>query len=107
MPVVGWRFVILDPYDLNIVEKGGGADVEAGIQYLSCRNPNDLRAPRGSVDAMKGLTGLQKRFVPMAGGVGKEQLQWLASEVAMAKARNERVVVLTHVPLHPGAQTIK
>lgn len=102
-PVEGWRFVILDPYDLNVVEKGGGEAVEDGIQYLSFYNANDLRAPRGSVDVTKGLVGLQRRFLPMGGGVGKEQLQWLENEVATAKARNERVVILTHVPLHPLA----
>eukprot|EP00746_Dinoflagellata_sp_MGD_P001579 gnl/MRDRNA2_/MRDRNA2_102992_c0_seq1.p1 gnl/MRDRNA2_/MRDRNA2_102992_c0~~gnl/MRDRNA2_/MRDRNA2_102992_c0_seq1.p1 ORF type:complete len:360 (+),score=56.64 gnl/MRDRNA2_/MRDRNA2_102992_c0_seq1:84-1163(+) len=102
-PVNGWRFVILDPYDINVVEKGGGAAVEDGMKYLGDHNPNDLRAPRGSVDLGKGLVGLARRYLPMGGGVGKEQLQWLASEVCMAKSKNERVVVMTHVPLHPGA----
>lgn len=49
---------------MNVIEKGGGPDVEEagcnlwngdsrgpeGIAFFSQHNPNDVRAPRGSID---------------------------------------------------------
>ena len=61
---------MLDSYDLNIVERGGGKSLEDAFSYLSQRNPNDLHAPRGSVDLAVGLDGMEKRFLPMGGGIG-------------------------------------
>ncbi|CAK8987641.1 unnamed protein product [Durusdinium trenchii] len=101
--VPGWRFLILDAYDLNVIEKGGGPAVEEGIAYISEHNPNDLRAPRGTIDMSAGLSGLQKRFVPMGGGIKPEQLQWLREELEDAAASGDRAVVLTHLPVRPEA----
>jgi len=102
-PVKGWRFIVLDSYEINIAEKGGGNSVEDGIAYLSQHNPNDLRAPRGSVDLLQGLKGLQRRFAPMGGGMRQEQLQWLEQELQQAHKSCEKAVICTHVPLHPEA----
>jgi len=102
-PAPGWRVVVLDAYDLNVVERGGGAGLEEAFDYLGRHNPNDLRAPRGSVDLQKGLEGLEKRFVPMAGAVGKAQLSWLADQLRDAEVAAEQVIMLTHVPVLPEA----
>jgi len=102
-PAKGWRVVVLDPFDVNVIEKGGGKAVEEGMEYLSRFNPNDLRAPRGTVDLSVGLDGLQRRFVPMGGGMSEPQLQWLRCELHAARQACEQVVILTHLPLHPDA----
>ena len=60
-------------------------------------------------DYFKGMSGPDggetpaMRFVPFNGGVSREQLAWLREELADAAARGERVVVLTHNPIHPAA----
>ncbi|CAE8639097.1 unnamed protein product [Polarella glacialis] len=90
---------------MNAIENGGSQAVEEGLEFLGRHNPNDLRAPRGSVDVTKGLTGLQQRFVPMGGGIGERQLAWIRSELQDASALSERVVVLSHLPMHPAAST--
>ena len=102
-PHQGWRMIVLDAYDLNMIERGGGTSAEEGISFLQEHNPNDLRAPRGSGDVTAGLQGLQRRYVPMAGAVRKEQLQWLVRELQDAQRESEHVIVLTHVPIAPGA----
>jgi len=102
-PVQGWRMIVLDPYDLNAIERDGGQAVEDGLDYLSQHNPNDLRAPRGSVDLSKGLNGLQHRFLPMGGAFKHEQLSWLRDELRAAEESQERVIVLTHLPVLPEA----
>lgn len=47
--------------------------------------------------------GVQRRWMPYNGAHGEEQLAWLSTELAGAKAVGERVVVLTHVAVCPGA----
>lgn len=98
-PVPGWRFVVLDTYDVNMIERGNPAAVEEGLQMLSRSNPNDLRAPRGTVDIGAGLCGSARRFLPMSGALRGEQLRWLRETLCAAAAAGERVLVLSHQPL--------
>ncbi|CAJ1345790.1 unnamed protein product [Effrenium voratum] len=102
-PVPGWRVVILDAYEINMIEKDGAQSIDEGIAYLSQHNPNDLRAPRGSTDMGAGLRGLQTRFVPMGGAIKDSQLAWLRQELAAAQSAGERIIVLTHLPFFPSA----
>lgn len=99
----GWRMVVLDAYDINAIERGVSETIEEGIAYLSRHNPNDLRAPRGSVDVSMGLDGAQRRFLPMGGAFRREQLRWLEAELREMRAAGERAIVLTHVPVMPEA----
>lgn len=100
-PVDGWRVVVLDPYELNMIERGGGVVVDAGLEFLSARNPNDLRAPRGTVDVSKGMVGLRRRFLPMGGALGNEQLLWLRDVLLTAREAGERIIILSHLPILP------
>mmetsp|Transcript_97156 Transcript_97156/g.290260 ORF Transcript_97156/g.290260 Transcript_97156/m.290260 type:complete len:306 (+) Transcript_97156:1051-1968(+) len=102
-PAPGWRVIVLDSFDLNVIEHGGGPAVEEGMTYLSQHNPNDLRAPRGTVDLGQNLKGMQRRFLPMGGAVRPAQLRWLENELREASEEDERAIVLTHVPVHPNA----
>lgn len=99
----GWRVLILDAYEINMIEKDAAETVEEGIEYLSKYNPNDLRAPRGTVDLGAGLQGLEKRFVPMAGAIKAEQLQWMREELAAARRSGDQTIVLTHLPFYPAS----
>jgi manganese-dependent ADP-ribose/CDP-alcohol diphosphatase len=49
------------------------------------------------------MVGVQRRWMPYNGAHGEEQLAWLGTELTAAKAAGERVVVLTHVAVCPGA----
>lgn len=97
----GWKVVVLDPYNLNVIERGGGQTVEEGLSYLSQYNPNDLRAPRGSIDLSVGLVGLNKRFLPMGGAIRPAQLSWLKAELETAVASRQRTIMLSHLPFCP------
>ena len=46
---------------------------------------------------------MERRFAPINGAVGAEQLAWLDTTLAEAEVAREQVVVLTHVPVCPGA----
>merc|ERR1719203_1416109 len=56
-------------------------------------------------DWFKGMedAGYQRRFGPYNGGFGREQLDWFRSQLKAAAATEERVLVMSHVILHPDA----
>lgn len=103
-PHEGWRFVMLHPFEQNIIEKPRkGPRYEAAIERLRQNNPNnvlDLDA-----DWAAGLRGAQKRFVPFNGAMGSEQIAWLRRVLDHARARDEMVVVCSHLPFfRPASQ---
>jgi manganese-dependent ADP-ribose/CDP-alcohol diphosphatase len=102
---VGWRVLLLDSYDLNCIDTiESDQSTEEAFQYLhDSGNKNELRVRDGSVNWRAGLVGLKERFVPFNGGMRPAQLEWLHGQLSEAETANERVVVLTHVPIAPGS----
>ena len=43
------------------------------------------------------------RFTPVNGALGQEQLEWIGKQLAAAQASRERLILLSHVVLHPDA----
>lgn len=116
-PCRGWRCVVLDPYDVSLYRNGRNSkgppynfDLEAApLEELVQRNPN-VAAFVGEHPGKNILTNyfagypprsLERRWVPFNGRVGPQQLAWLEEELDSAAARGERVVLLSHVPVHP------
>jgi manganese-dependent ADP-ribose/CDP-alcohol diphosphatase len=98
-PVPGWRFLILDPYQEAIIGwEPGSAQHTAALATLRLHNPNDVLS---NCNWKAGLEGMEQRWVPFNGGLGKAQLTWLRGELQAATAATERVVILSHVLLHP------
>ncbi|TVU04558.1 hypothetical protein EJB05_47673, partial [Eragrostis curvula] len=97
-PAPGHRFVVLDAYDFSAVGWPRGHPVSAAARkFLDARNPNDDK------NSPSGLDGADRRFVMFNGGVGEAQLRWLDAALRRAARRRERVVVCSHLPVHPGA----
>eukprot|EP00588_Corethron_pennatum_P018372 CAMPEP_0194308140 /NCGR_PEP_ID=MMETSP0171-20130528/5046_1 /TAXON_ID=218684 /ORGANISM="Corethron pennatum, Strain L29A3" /LENGTH=384 /DNA_ID=CAMNT_0039060577 /DNA_START=43 /DNA_END=1197 /DNA_ORIENTATION=+ len=104
-PAQGWRTIVLDPYQIGLI--GHAADdprrMEA-VEILARENPNV--SPDGEAgDWLAGMAdaGHRRRFVPYNGGFGGEQLNWLRSELAAAAEAAERVLIMSHVIIHPEA----
>lgn len=104
-PAEGWRVVILDSFQISLI--GHSEDdprrMEA-VAILARENPNV--SPNGmDGDWFKGMedAGYQRRFAPYNGGFGREQLDWFRSQLKAAAATEERVLVMSHVILHPDA----
>ncbi|KAJ1269617.1 hypothetical protein BS78_07G225100 [Paspalum vaginatum] len=97
-PWPGYRLVVLDAYDFSAVGRPRGDPVAARARrLLDARNPNrDKNSPAG-------LEGTDRRFVMFNGGVGAAQLLWLDAVLRRAARRGEKVVLCSHLPLHPGA----
>jgi manganese-dependent ADP-ribose/CDP-alcohol diphosphatase len=73
---------------------------------LKKENPNDVLSG-GNVNFFAGLSGPNLRFVPFNGGFGAAQLQWLRKTINESKAAAERVIIMTHVPIHPDAANVR
>ncbi|KAF4710744.1 hypothetical protein FOZ63_011194 [Perkinsus olseni] len=113
-PTDDWLVVVLDPYDVSVMREGGGRHgyelfKDAGLDpegYDLCQshNPNDIGS---KTDFFAGLSGVESRWAPVNGGVGREQLEWLRGhlgEVYYRLAISEGpVIILSHVILHPDA----
>lgn len=106
-----WRVIILDPYEVSVMSEGGGrVNIELTLEngglnkdsFMLCQrnNPNDLLS---GGDYFKGLQGLQARWAPFNGALGKEQLTWLQRQLMQCSTQNEKVIVFSHVIIHPDA----
>ena len=55
----------------------------------------------GTFPYFEGLEGLESRWVPFNGGMGAAQLSWMSSTLHAAAAAGERVLINTHLLIHP------
>jgi len=115
-PCAGWRFLVLDAYQDTVIRPeravshgeslapSEAADHVRGLAILLANNPNlHPDAIKGGSGWFDGLAGHDRRFVPFNGGFGAKQVAWLRGQLAAAAEGSERVVVLCHAILHPGA----
>jgi len=64
------------------------------------KNPNQVEI---NADWAKGLSGLDRRFMPFNGAVSDAQLEWLNTVLDEAVKEGQNVIILTHVPIAPGS----
>ncbi|XP_071966047.1 manganese-dependent ADP-ribose/CDP-alcohol diphosphatase-like [Antedon mediterranea] len=96
-PEAGYRFVILDSYDVSML--GWGADsaiMQQATQIVTSVNSNqELNSPLG-------LEGLETRFVKFNGAIGDRQRNWLRHVLQTAENDEEKVFIFGHIPFHPN-----
>eukprot|EP00565_Helicotheca_tamesis_P004562 CAMPEP_0185727700 /NCGR_PEP_ID=MMETSP1171-20130828/3329_1 /TAXON_ID=374046 /ORGANISM="Helicotheca tamensis, Strain CCMP826" /LENGTH=302 /DNA_ID=CAMNT_0028396325 /DNA_START=222 /DNA_END=1127 /DNA_ORIENTATION=+ len=104
-PHPNWKMIVLDPYQLSLMglEQDDPRRIEA-VNMVCTQNPNVTPDGSGG-DWFKGMedAGYQRRFVPYNGGFGSTQLSWFKKELLDAASSNQRVIVLSHVIIHPKA----
>jgi manganese-dependent ADP-ribose/CDP-alcohol diphosphatase len=94
------RVVVLDPYRISMMTPADDETRAAARALLRAHNPNNVEGPGNFA---KGLERSKRHFVPYNGALGEAQLSWLRAEVLRSAGAGERVLVLCHTPLHPGA----
>ncbi|XP_077980367.1 uncharacterized protein LOC144435644 [Glandiceps talaboti] len=99
-PHEGFRFVVLDNYDIAMLGYEEGSSIyEQAKAILEKKNRNkDKNSPQG-------LQGLDRRFVQFNGAMSKCQLQWLDGILQSACDKEEKVVLFGHTPIHPSASS--
>jgi manganese-dependent ADP-ribose/CDP-alcohol diphosphatase len=106
-----WRIVVLDPYEESVMRNGGGRvgfelTLENGgldpsfTKKCQDNNPNDILK---ATNYFAGLQGEVSRWCPFNGGVGQIQLDWLDGVLARSEKNHEKVLIASHVILHPSA----
>ena len=129
-PAEGWTFVVLDPYAVSAMRPEGSPGRAEAEAILRAKNPNPVLD--GQCDYFEGLEGPALRYVPFErprlikirsgthesrgilksplfpprrfnGGLGADQLAWLARTLDEAGRRGDAVVVLSHLPLYHEA----
>jgi manganese-dependent ADP-ribose/CDP-alcohol diphosphatase len=110
-PSSKWRVVVLDSYAESVMRNGGGRvgielTLENGgldreyTELCQSNNPNDILK---ASNYFAGLSGVSSRWCPLNGGLGLTQLTWLKSTLDRAEEREEKVIIASHVILHPKA----
>jgi manganese-dependent ADP-ribose/CDP-alcohol diphosphatase len=93
------RFVVLDSYDIAIMQRCPETSIkhQKAVSILRKNNPNYPLQE----NSPEGLKGVQKRFVAFNGGVGEPQKMWLQNCLEKAKQSGEKVIIISHQPIKP------
>lgn len=96
----GVRFVVLDSYDIHKEHRCEETSIKhkEAHEILLKNNPNYP----DNENSPQGLTGVAKRFVAFNGGVGRVQMEWLRKTLLQSRESGEKVIILSHQPIHPG-----
>ncbi|XP_038160248.1 manganese-dependent ADP-ribose/CDP-alcohol diphosphatase [Cyprinodon tularosa] len=96
-PFPGFRFVLLDSYDVSLLgRQGSSLHYNAAMDLIKLHNKNqDLNCP----PELKHLS----RFTMFNGGFSQDQLDWLESVLSVADEKKERVIIVSHLPIHPDS----
>lgn len=94
-PLPGFTFVVLDAYDVSLLGRP-----ESSEQYKDAKNliklynqNEDLNCPPEH----------HSRFTMFNGGFSQDQLDWLDSVLSAADEKQERVTIVSHLPVHPDS----
>ncbi|KAM9462315.1 manganese-dependent ADP-ribose/CDP-alcohol diphosphatase isoform 1-T1 [Clarias gariepinus] len=95
-PAPKFRFVILDAYDLSIIGREEACEkYRQSFDIIREHNPNE------ELNQPPGLYPMDGRFVKFNGGFSQEQLNWLDKVLTSADEKDEKVTVVSHLPVHP------
>ena len=96
------RFVMIDSFDVSLLDRcpNTSSKYHAAHEIMKANNPN---YQHGQENSPENLVGLQRRFVAFGGGVDNPQLRWLERTLKFARVNNEKIILCSHQPIHPGS----
>ena len=105
----GWTFIMLNCYQVSIEQDENSEGYKAAMDLFKQHTPHIYEAISSGKKAIDFFAGCKDesvmRYVPFNGGLGNKQREWLRKELQAAVKRNDRVVLLSHVPLYVGASS--
>ncbi|CAF1360617.1 unnamed protein product [Adineta ricciae] len=92
------RIIALDTYEFSAlgIEEDSKVYTQA-IELIKKYNQNE------SCNDPTGLRGHQRRFVQFNGGISSKQIEWLKEQLTDAKEKQQKIIVIGHIPIHPSA----
>ncbi|KAM6951709.1 manganese-dependent ADP-ribose/CDP-alcohol diphosphatase [Aplochiton taeniatus] len=97
-PSPKFRFVVLDAYDVSLLGRE-----ESSAQYINALKLVKEHNHNEELNNPPVPFGLEQRFVKFNGGFSKDQLDWLDGILSLADEKLERVVIVSHLPVHPSS----
>ncbi|XP_061087525.1 manganese-dependent ADP-ribose/CDP-alcohol diphosphatase isoform X2 [Conger conger] len=95
-PAPHFRFVVLDAYDLSLIgRKEPNVSYYQALELIQAHNDND------DLNFPPALGGLEQRFVKFNGGFSQGQLDWFDRLLTLSDEKLEKVIVVSHLPVHP------
>nr|XP_020036046.1 manganese-dependent ADP-ribose/CDP-alcohol diphosphatase isoform X1 [Castor canadensis] len=96
VPFPKFRFILLDAYDLSVLGVDQSSPkYQQSMKMLREHNPNmELNSPQGLSEP---------QFVQFNGGFSQEQLNWLNEILTFSDTNQEKVVIVSHLPIYPEA----
>lgn len=97
------RLVVIDGYDIAMMKRCPFTSPKRkeAVQILQENNPNF----ETNINSPQGLEGVNRRFVGFNGSVGALQLEWLRETLEDARSKQQKVVILSHQPIHPDSSS--
>lgn len=91
-----YRFIVLDTYDVSVLGRSPTSNAyKNAYNILRMHNVNE------DLEDSTGMEGVAKRYIADNGGLGNVQMKWLDNVLSHADGCNQRVILFSHVPLHP------
>ncbi|XP_072523383.1 manganese-dependent ADP-ribose/CDP-alcohol diphosphatase-like [Salminus brasiliensis] len=91
-----FRFVVLDAYDLSIIgREKSSKKFKQSMKIIKQHNPNE------ELNEPPAISLLESRFVKYNGGFSQDQLDWLDRVLVSADEEEEKVTIVSHLPVHP------
>lgn len=104
-PAKGWRVISLNSYEINVIKPRDEHVRSEAEAILTEMNPNfGAKAP---YNFFEGLPPHRLRYVPFNGGFGSKQLAWLMTELQEAQRRDERCIILSHLPCYGPSASLR
>ena len=102
-PFPSWRFLFLNSFEFGVMGRANESRVsQEAWRVLRRRNRN--RNPNSAEGLGEGAA--RRRWTAYNAALGREQLAWIERELERAERNRERVVVFTHIPLHPKVRAM-
>nr|XP_057917591.1 manganese-dependent ADP-ribose/CDP-alcohol diphosphatase [Doryrhamphus excisus] len=100
-PFPGFTFVVLDAYDVSLLGvEEDSPRYQSAFTFIKQHNNNeDLNCPPVEFDSLK------QRFTKFNGGFSVTQLDWLNRVLTSADKEQEKVSIVSHLPVHPCSTT--
>ena len=93
-----FKFISLGPYDINLISRNQNSPkYQRAMEILTQHNTNtNWNSPSG----LK-----RERYVKFNGGIGTKQLDWLEQQLSEADEKEQKVIILTHISIHPKSSS--
>ncbi|KAG7271619.1 hypothetical protein CRUP_009277 [Coryphaenoides rupestris] len=91
-----FRFIVLDAYDVSVLGR-----TVSSVQYNNALNILKEHNSNEDLNHPPAEEGMKRKFVKFNGGFSRDQLNWLDGVLSMSDENQEKVIIVSHLPVHP------